>query len=131
MHARSILKDILLPLDLSLPSFFDHEMRDDYQHVIFRIHGDPDGLVYLRPWVAAKVLQGQADGSENVTGLSPEEGVDKKVYEAAKARGAQFRAFETVALHLHLLTDNGNIDEGMTELRRTLKKLLANPATRR
>jgi uncharacterized protein YbaP (TraB family) len=118
-------KDTLLPLDISLPSLFDQEMRDDYQHVIFRIHGDPDGLVYLRPWVAAQQLQAQAYGAENVKGLSLDEGVDHKVYEAAKARGAKFRAFETVALHLHLLTDNGNIDEGMTELRRTLKSLLA------
>jgi uncharacterized protein YbaP (TraB family) len=118
-------KDTLLPLDISLPSFFDQEMRDDYQHVMFRIHGNPDGLVYLRPWVAAHLIQAQADGAENVQGLSLDEGVDHKVYEAAKARGAKFRAFETVALHLHLLTDNGNIDEGMTELRRTLKSLLA------
>jgi uncharacterized protein YbaP (TraB family) len=119
-------KDTLLPLDISLPSFFDQEMRDDYRHVMFQIHGNPEGLVYLRPWVAAKAIQGQADGSENIKGLSLEEGVDKKVYLEAKARGVtQFRAFETVALHLHLLTDNGNIDEGMAELRRTLKSILA------
>jgi uncharacterized protein YbaP (TraB family) len=118
-------KDMLLPLDLSLPSFFDQQMRDDYQHVIFRIHGNPDGLVYLRPWVAAQQIQAQAYGIENVKGLSLDEGVDHKVYEAAKARGAKVRAFETVALHIQLLTDNGNIDEGMAELRRTLKSLLA------
>jgi len=125
-HAREEYpKDTLLPIDISLPSFFDQEMRDDYQHVMFRIHADPEGLVYLRPWVAAQQIQAQAYGAENVKGLSLDEGVDHKVYEAAKARGAKFRAFETVALHLHLLTDNGNIDEGMTELRRTLKLLLA------
>jgi uncharacterized protein YbaP (TraB family) len=117
-------KDLLLPGDLSLPSFFDQEMRDDYRDVMFRIHGNPEGLVYLRPWAAAKAIQGQAGGIENVKGLSLDEGVDQKVYEAAKARGAKVLAFETVALHLHLLTDNGNIEEGMTELRRTLKSLL-------
>jgi len=118
-------KDVLLPSDISLPSLFDQEMRTDYRDVMFRIHGNPEGLVYMRPWFAAQQIQAQAYGVENVKGLSLDEGVDHKVYEMAKARGAKFRAFETVALHVHLLTDNGNMDEGMTELRRTLKVLLA------
>jgi len=118
-------KDMLLPIDLALPSFFDQEMRDDYQHVIFRIHANPDGLVYLRPWVAAKALQGQAEGGDSMKGFSTDEGVDVNVYKAAKARGVtQFIPLETVASHLHLLTDDGNIEEGMAELRLTLKRLL-------
>lgn len=123
--AKEILqKDAYLPIDLSLPSFFDQEMRDDYRQVMFQIHGHADGLVYLRPWVAAMVLQGQADGS--LKGLLPEEGVDNKVYAAAQARGVkQFRALETDALQIRLLTDNGNIDEGLAALRQTFKKLLA------
>jgi len=118
--------EMLLPFDLSLPTFFDQEMRDDYRDVIFRIHADPDGLVYLRPWAAAKVLQGQADGGDSFKDFSTDEGVDINVYKEAKARGIkQFIPLEPVALHLHLLTDDGNLQEGMAELRSTLKRLLA------
>jgi uncharacterized protein YbaP (TraB family) len=125
-NARMLIqKDSLLPIDLSLPSFFDQEMRDDYRHVIFQIHGDPEGIVYLRPWVAAMVLQGQSEGA-GPKGLLPEEGVDNKVYAAAQARGVKdFRAMETHALQIHILTDDGNLEEGLAALRLTFKKLLA------
>ena len=123
---EDLQKDAYLPVELSLPSFFDQEMRDEYRQVMFHIHGDPDGIVYMRPWVAAQMLEGQAEGGANVKGLLPTEGVDNKVYAAAKERGVkQFRALETDALQIRLLTDNGNIDEGLAALRLTFKKLLA------
>ena len=122
---ETMQKDVYLPVDLALPSFFDQEMRDDYRNVLFRIHGNPDALVYMRPWVAAAQLEGQADGGDTVKGLSADEGVDNKIYAAARARGVkQFRALETDALQIHLLTDNGNIEEGIAALRQTLKRLL-------
>lgn len=129
-NAREAMqRNEFLPIDLALPSFFDQEMRDDYRNVMFRIHGNPDALVYMRPWVAATQLEGQADGGDTVKGLSADEGVDNKVYAAAQARGVkQFRALETDALQIHLLTDNGNIEEGIAALRQTLKRLLVETA---
>jgi uncharacterized protein YbaP (TraB family) len=72
------------------------------------------------------VLQAQADGGDTMKGFSMDQGVDITVYKAAKARGIkQFIPLEPVALHVHLLTDDGNIQDGMKELQLTLKRLLA------
>jgi uncharacterized protein YbaP (TraB family) len=126
--STSFQNDTYLPVEVSLPSFFDQEMRDEYRDVVFRIHGNAEGLVYLRPWVAAMVLQGQADGSLDMKGFVSEEGVDNKVYAEAEARGVKrFRAFETWDSHVHLLTGDGDLDEGLSALRQTFKRLLSQP----
>lgn len=126
-HARAAMQEnSFLPVDISLASYFNQQMRDDYRKVILQIHGNPDSLVYLRPWVAARQLEGEAEGGGTVKGLLAEEGVDNKVYAAARARGVkQFRALETDALQIRLLTDNGNIKEGLEALQSTIKTLLA------
>ncbi|HTW34856.1 MAG TPA: TraB/GumN family protein [Rhizomicrobium sp.] len=112
-----------LPVEVSLPSYFDRQMRDNYRHVIFLTHADPTNIVYMRPWLAAMALQGAADGE---TGLIAAEGVDNKVYAQAVARGVKnFRALETGEFQFRLLMGDGNINEEMTRLRRTFATIIA------
>jgi uncharacterized protein len=122
--ATMVIKDGLLSLSTSLPSFFDSEMRTEYRDVILLTHADPTNIVYMRPWLAALVLQGAASGN---TGFVAAEGVDNKVYAEAKARGVdQFRALETYEFQFHLLMGNGNLADEVQLLRLTFKQILKN-----
>src|SRR4051794_39261452 len=66
----------VLPGSVALPSLFDSEMRADFREVVTLSHADPTYIVYMRPWLAALVLEGAATGE---SGLHPAEGVDNKV----------------------------------------------------
>jgi uncharacterized protein YbaP (TraB family) len=123
-HARTIFaRNGIFPLSYSLPSFFDEEMREDYRNVIAQTHADPTAIVYMRPWLAALVLQGVADGG---TGFVPAEGVDNRIYADAKARGIKrFLPLETDETQLKLLMGDGNVTEELALLRATFKKILA------
>jgi uncharacterized protein YbaP (TraB family) len=122
-HAAAyFIRQGLLSLSTSLPSFFDAEMRSDYREVITLTHADPTYLVYMRPWLAALVLQGVASGN---TGFVAAEGVDNKVYGEAKARGVgQFRALETYEQQIQLLMGDGNLADEVQLLRVTFKKII-------
>ena len=126
--AETFQRNALLPASMALPSFFDDEMRDQYRQVIMLTRANPEPIVYLRPWLAALVLQGVASGG---TGFIASEGVDNKIYAmAAKKRGAKFRALETDELQFRLLMGNGKIDDELALLRATFTEILKNHSTK-
>lgn len=115
-------RNALFPMSESLPSFFDDRMRSQYRQVILLTHADPTYIVYMRPWLAALVLQGVADGG---TGFIAAEGVDNKIYAEAKARkGVHFRALETDAVQFRLLMGDGKLDDELALLRQTFDEIL-------
>jgi uncharacterized protein YbaP (TraB family) len=123
-HATAYFRDnALMPLGMALPSMFDAQMRTDFRHVVMLSHADPTYIVYMRPWLAALVLEGAASGT---TGLYPSEGVDNKVYALAKARGvARFRALERDEDQFRLLIKNDHLQDEIADLRITFKDILA------
>jgi uncharacterized protein YbaP (TraB family) len=97
-------------------------MRTDYRNVIIQTRADPTYIVYMRPWLAAMVLQGVADGG---TGFIPAEGVDNKVYAAAVARGVKnFRALETYETQYPLFMGDGKLSDELEALRAAFKEIL-------
>ena len=120
-------RNALLPDSMALPSFFDEKMRAQYRDVIMLTRANPAPIVYLRPWLAALVLQGVASGG---SGFVASEGVDNKVYAMAKKRkGAKFRALETDALQFRLLMGNGKMEDELALLRATFAEILKRRAT--
>jgi uncharacterized protein YbaP (TraB family) len=113
----------VLPGSVALPSLFDSEMRADFREVVMLSHADPTYIVYMRPWLAALVLEGAASGEK---GLNPAEGVDNKVYAIAKARvGIQFRALERDEDQFKLFVKDGRIAEEVSDLRLAFKDILS------
>jgi uncharacterized protein YbaP (TraB family) len=113
----------VLPGSVALPSLFDSEMRTDYREVVMLSHADPTYIVYMRPWLAALVLEGAASGE---SGFHPSEGVDNKVYAMAKARGgAEFRALERDEDQFKLFIKDGRIAEEVSDLRLAFKDILS------
>jgi hypothetical protein len=113
----------ILPGSIALPSLFDAQMRADFRDVVMLTHADPTYVVYMRPWLAALVLEGAASGGK---GLYSAEGVDNKVYAAAKARGVtRFRALERDEDQFHLFFRDGHIKDEVADLRLTFKDILA------
>ena len=74
----------MLPPSVSLPSYFDQEMRDEFRAAVEHTQIDPEGLVVMRPWYAAEELEGAMSGKLT---MHTEEGVDKRIYAMAEARG--------------------------------------------
>ncbi|HEX3653544.1 MAG TPA: TraB/GumN family protein [Rhizomicrobium sp.] len=122
-HAASYFRDnALMPAGMSLPSMFDSEMRSDFRDVVMLTHADPTYIVYMRPWLAALVLEGAASGT---SGLYPSEGVDNKVYALAKARSVtQFRALERDQDQFKLFIKEGHEQDEVSDLRITFKDIL-------
>lgn len=122
-HIRELFtKEGLLPVSESLPSYFDEEMRRDYREVIFLTHADPTHIVYMRPWLAAMVLQGIADGG---TGFIASEGVDNKIYAQALARhGSSFRALEAAEDQMKLFVGPGDMKDEVASLKLTFEKIV-------
>jgi hypothetical protein len=122
-HAASYFRDnALMPAGMSLPSTFDSEMRSDFRDVVMLTHADPTYIVYMRPWLAALVLEGAASGT---SGLYPSEGVDNKVYALAKARSVtQFRALERDQDQFKLFIKEGHEQDEVSDLRITFKDIL-------
>jgi hypothetical protein len=113
----------VLPGSVALPSLFDGEMRADYRQVVMLSHADPTYVVYMRPWLAALVLEGAASGE---SGMHSAEGVDNKVYAMAKARGGvQFRALERDEDQFKLFIKDGRIAEEVSDLRLAFKDILS------
>ena len=117
-------QNALLPRGLALPSMFDSEMRSDFRQVVMLTHADPSFVVYMRPWLAALVLEGAATGTD---ALYPAEGVDNKVYAMAKSRGVtQFRALERDEDQFRLFIKDGHEADEVADLRLVFKDILAN-----
>lgn len=113
----------LMPAGMSLTSMFDEEMRGDFRNVVMLTNADPTYIVYMRPWLAALVLEGAASGTE---GLYPSEGVDNKVYAMAKGRGVhRFRALESYEDQFRLFFKEGQVQQEVADLRITFKDILA------
>jgi len=117
------LKNGLMPMSQSLPSLFDQDMLDQYRQVILTTHADPGAIVYMRPWLAAMVLEGAADGTDK---LLASEGVDNRVYaEVANRKGVHFRALETDELQMRLLMGDGDLRTELAALRLAFVQILA------
>ncbi|HEY4112725.1 MAG TPA: TraB/GumN family protein [Rhizomicrobium sp.] len=117
-------QNALMPAGMSLPSMFDAEMRADFRDVVMLTHADPTVIPYLRPWLAALVLEGEASGEK---GFYATEGVDNKVYAMARARGGtHFRALERDEDQFRLFIKEGHVDDEVADLRLTFKDILAN-----
>jgi len=126
--ADTFRRNALLPSSMSLPSFFDDKMRAQYRDVIMMTRANPAPIVYLRPWLAALVLQGVASGG---TGFVASEGVDNKIYALAKKkRHAKFRALETDEVQFRLLMGNGKMDDELALLRATFAEILEKHGTK-
>jgi uncharacterized protein YbaP (TraB family) len=118
----AIRKNALLPFSTSLPSYFDDKMREQYRQVIMLTHANAEPIVYMRPWLAALVLQGAASGS---SGFIAAEGVDNKIYAlASKRKGTKFRALETDEVQFRLLMGDGNMEHELALLGATFTEIL-------
>ena len=121
--AQYFRENAVLPAGLSLPSMFDAEMRGEFRDVVMLTNADPTYIVYMRPWLAALVLEGAASGE---TGMYSSEGVDNKIYAMARKRGVtQFRALERDEDQFRLFIKEGHVEEEIADLRITFKDIIA------
>jgi uncharacterized protein YbaP (TraB family) len=117
--------NVLLPPSVSLPSYFDTEMRSDFRAAVEHTQIDPERLVILRPWYAAQELEGAMSGK---TELYSQEGVDNKVYAMAEAHGVHdVRALETPERALHALKRDANTKNELGILRAAMKRAATKP----
>jgi hypothetical protein len=110
----------MLPPDVALPSLLDAQTRKDYRAAVLAAHVPPDSLIHLRPWLAAVVLEA---GFLETAHYSPTSGVDRQIYEMAKAQGKPIETFETVNEQLTLLMPKKQ-DLEVKEFDAALKELL-------
>jgi hypothetical protein len=116
---------VLLPPSVSLPSYFDAEMRGEFRAAVEHTQIDPEGLVVVRPWYAAKELEDAMSGKLT---SHTEEGVDNKIYAMAEARGIHdVRAFETPEFQLHALKGDANTKNELGLLKMAMKKAATKP----
>lgn len=117
--------NMLLPPSVSLPSYFDAEMRSEFRAAVEHTQIDPEGLVILRPWYAARELEDAMSGRLTT---HTEDGVDNKIYAMAQARGVRdVRAFETPEFQLHALKGDANTKNELSLLRIAMKKAATKP----
>lgn len=122
MHEWSLYygENILLPISASLPSYFDDQMRHEWRDAIDHTGINADALTRLRPWGAARALEGAMSG-ENVR-LYSEEGVDNIIAKIAEDRGAPIRGLESAEVHLHALMRDANTKNEIGQLRDAMHK---------
>jgi len=88
-----IQKNGTLPQGTTLSSLLDKKARTDYAAALALSHVPPENLENKQPWLAMLVLD---VGYIMQQHLSPDAGVDRQVYAAARTLGGKsFRAFET------------------------------------
>ena len=96
-----VQKNGYLPPKTTLPSLLDAKAQKDYAQVLTLTHIPGDKLQTMRPWLAALVLDVSYMMQRH---LSPDSGVDRKVYALATTQGGKtFRAFETPEQQFALL----------------------------
>ena len=104
---------------------FDQEMRDEFRAAVEHTQIDPEGLVVMRPWYAAEELEGAMSGKLT---MHTEEGVDKRIYAMAEARGVHdVRALETPELSLQALKRDATTKNELALLRVAMKKAATKP----
>jgi len=114
-----------LPPSVSLPSYFDAEMRSEFRAAVEHTQIDPEGLVTLRPWYAASELDDAMGGK---VATYTEAGVDKKIHAMAEARGVHdFRALETPELALRAIKRDATTKNELGLLRAAMKRAAARP----
>ena len=117
--------NVLLPSSVSLPSYFDAEMRQEFRVAVEHTQLDPEDLVILRPWWAAKMFE---DAMTGKSVLHADEGVDNKVYLMAKDRGvSDVRAFETPEFQIQVLKGKANTKNELSLLQAAMKRAAARP----
>jgi uncharacterized protein len=117
--ARLLGENMRLPISTSLPSYFDSEMRGEWNAAVLHTQVRPELLVHLRPWWAAKILTGAMSGR---IAIFADQGVDNKVAAFARGRGAHFRALETDEFQLHLMMGDATPTNELSLLRAAMKK---------
>ncbi len=114
-----------LPPSVSLPSYFDAEMRSEFRAAVEHTQIDPEGLVVMRPWYAAAELDDAMSGKLT---FHTEEGVDNKIYAMAEARGVHdVRALETPERSLHALKRDATTKNELAILRAAMKRAANKP----
>lgn len=123
-EARTAIQETaMFSVSTALPALFDAKMMDDYRQVVRRTHVNADHLTHLRPWLAAMVLEGAAEGGSGELELV--DGVDAQVYAwARKHKIRNFGALETNDLQLSVLRGGGTLNDELGLLRLTFKKIL-------
>ncbi len=117
--------NVLLPSSVSLPSYFDAEMRKEFKAAVEHTQVDPEALVIMRPWYAARQLQDAMSGKLNVRA---EEGVDNKVYAMASNRGVHdIRALETAEFQISKLKGTATTKNELELLRAAMKEAASRP----
>jgi len=117
--------NVLLPTSVSLPSYFDAEMRQEFRVAVEHTQLDPEDLVILRPWWAAKMFE---DAMTGKSVLHADEGVDNKVYLMAKDRGvSDVRAFETPEFQMQVLKGKANTKNELSLLQAAMKRAANRP----
>jgi uncharacterized protein YbaP (TraB family) len=124
MVGRMLGEDMLLPLNTSLPSFFDSEMRSEWHSAVMHTGINADALVIMRPWYAARTLEGAMSGHIPIYAA---EGVDNKIYDIAAARSAPVRGLETAEAGLQGLKRDATPTNEMAELRKAMRDAAARP----
>jgi uncharacterized protein len=120
-----LVSNVLLPPSVSLPSYFDAEMRSEFRAAVEHTQIDPEGLVVVRPWYAALELEDAMSGKVTI---HSEEGVDNNIYAMAEARGVHdVRALETPELALHALKRDATTKNELGILRVAMKKAASKP----
>jgi uncharacterized protein YbaP (TraB family) len=112
--------NILLPLSVSLPSYFDSQMRSEWRAAVEHTGIDAEALVQLRPWGAARAFE-YAMNRENIH-IYSEEGVDNKISAIAAERGAPVIGLETADAHLHVMKRDATTTNEIAQLRDAMHK---------
>jgi uncharacterized protein YbaP (TraB family) len=110
----------LLPESVSLPSYFDSQMRGEWRTAVMHTGIAAEPLTRLRPWFAARAFEDAMKGDD--VHLYAEEGVDNKIAKIAQERGAQVRGLETAEVHLHALMRDANTGNEIAQLRDAMHK---------
>jgi len=117
--------NVLLPVSVSLPSYFDAEMRRQFRAAVQHTGVDPEDLVVLRPWYAARELEDAMSGKINAHAA---EGVDNIVYGMAEKRGVHdIRAFETPEFQVRAIKGSATTKNELDLLRAAMKLAASKP----
>jgi uncharacterized protein YbaP (TraB family) len=123
--ALTFTANVLLPSSVSLPSYFDAEMRSEFKAAVEHTQVDPEALVVMRPWYAARELQDAMSGKLHA---KAEEGVDFKVYGMADKRGVHdIRALETAEVQISKLKGNATTKNELEILKVAMKEAATRP----
>ena len=117
--------NVLLPVSVSLPSYFDAEMRKEFKDAVEHTQVDPESLVIMRPWYAARELEDAMSGKLKA---DAKEGVDFKIYATANHRDVHdIRALETPEFQVHMLKGTATTKNELELLRVAMKEAATKP----